>query len=104
MKFTLVNPPRSLYDRSELSPPLGLMRLAGVAREADTEVSIVDLNLLYHIEQQLQGESFYDVALTRLIEEESDVYGFTSMAVDSHVGIHLARLIKQAQPSARTVL
>lgn len=104
MKVTLVNPPRSLYDRSELSPPLGLMRLASVARRAEAEVSIIDLNLLYHVEEKLQGDFFYDRAVSRLLEEDSDVYGFTSMAVDSHVGIHLARLIKQAQPDARTLL
>jgi hypothetical protein len=104
MKVTLVNPPKSLYDQSELSPPLGLMRLAGVARAAGAEVVIIDFNLLYHLEERLQGETFYEAALVTLLEEESDVYGFTSMAVDSHVGIHLARLIKQALPLARTVL
>jgi hypothetical protein len=104
MKVTLVNPPRSLYDRSELGPPLGLMRLAGVARAAGAEVDVVDFNLLYHTEESLRGETFYDVALAKLLEAESDVYGFTSMAVDSHVGIHLARLIKQALPAARTIL
>jgi hypothetical protein len=104
MKVVLVNPPRSLHDRSELSPPLGLLRLAGSARRAGADASIVDFNLLYHLDRRLQGESFYDAALSRLLEEGADVYGFTSMAVDSHVGLHLARLVKQAQPDALTVL
>lgn len=104
MKVTLVNPPRSLYDLSELGPPLGLMRLATVARAAGAEVAVVDFNLLYHVEERLQGKAFYDAALARLLDEESDVYGFTSMAVDSHVGIHLARLVKQALPATRVVL
>jgi len=104
MKVTLVNPPRSLYDQSELGPPLGLLRLAGVARAAGAEVGVADFNLLYHVEEGLQGAAFYDAALARLLNEGSDVYGFTSMAVDSHVGIHLARLIKQARPAALTVM
>lgn len=104
MKVVLVNPPRSLYDRSELCPPLGLLRLAGAARRAGVDASIVDFNLLYHLDRRLQGESFYEAALSLLLEEEADVYGFTSMAVDSHVGLHLAGLVKQAQPDALTVL
>jgi hypothetical protein len=104
MKVTLVNPPRSLYDQSELGPPLGLLCLAAVARSAGAEVGIVDFNLLYHLEGRFRGETFYDAALARLLDEESDVYGFTSMAVDSHVAIHLARLVKQALPAARSVL
>lgn len=104
MKVALVNPPRSLYDCSELSPPLGLLRLASAARREDADVSVIDFNLLYHLDWRLRGESFYKAALARLLEEGADVYGFTSMAVDSHVGLHLARLLKEVQPNAVTVM
>jgi hypothetical protein len=104
MKITLVNPPHSLYDRSQLAPPLGLLRLAGLARIVGAEVSIVDLNLLYHMHQDLRGGNFYSGAVVRLLAEEADVYGFTSMAVDSHVALHLARLLKEERSEVVNVL
>lgn len=104
MKVTLVNPTRSLHDRSEIAPPLGLLRLAGAARDAGAEATVVDFNLLSHTEPALQGSSFYEAAVERLLAEDADVYGFTSMAVDSHVSLHLARLIKQARPDALTAV
>lgn len=105
MKITLVNPPQSLYDRSEIAPPLGLLRLAAAVRRAtDIQISIIDFNLLYHTQPELQDDDFYESALARLLAEDADIYGFTSMAVDSHVALHLGRLIKQRQPDATIIL
>jgi hypothetical protein len=104
MKITLVNPPRSLHNRNEIAPPLGLLRLAGEVHKSDTDVSIVDFNLLYHLRPGLRGDNFYEYAVGLLLAEEADVYGFTSMAVDSHVALHLAKLLKRARPEALTML
>jgi hypothetical protein len=103
MKVVLVNPPRSHYDLSELSPPLGLLRLGTAAREMGADVVLVDFNLLFHLDGELQSSAFYHRAATILLEHDADVYGFTSMAVDSHVGLELARLIKLEKESAITV-
>lgn len=104
MKVVLVNLPRSLFDLSELSPPLGLLRIAGATRAAGAETVVIDFNLLYHLDQKLRGTTFYERALEYLLAEGADIYGFTSMAVDSHVGLHLAKLIKHVQPQVVTVL
>ncbi|HEY0080227.1 MAG TPA: cobalamin-dependent protein [Pyrinomonadaceae bacterium] len=103
MKITLVNPPRSSYDISELSPPLGLLRLGTGARHVGADVSIVDFNLLWHTDEKLQSNYFYQSALDLLLEKDSDIYGFTSMAVDSHVCLRLAEALKKEKPNAVTV-
>jgi hypothetical protein len=103
MNVVLVNPPKSHYDVEELAPPLGLLRLARVAHELDARVHVEDYNLLWHLDAQLRS-SFYDAATERLVGLEGDIYGFTSMAVDSHVALELARRVKQQRPESFIVL
>lgn len=105
MKLTLINPPRTMIDRSEIAPPLGLMRLAQAARWTGNDVTIIDLNHLYHRDERLRDAgTFYDAAIDGLLEENATTYGFTSMAVDSHVALHLARLLKKARPEVVIVV
>lgn len=95
MKVVLVNPPRTGLDRSELSPPLGLIRLAAVAEHVGWDAEIVDLNLEWH-RTALEGSDFVDHSLGLLQHLNADVYGFTSMAVDSHFALNLARRLKES--------
>src|ERR1017187_1739283 len=99
MRVVLVNPPKSHYDVEELAPPLGLLRLARVAHELGAAVTVEDYNLLWHLDARLRS-SFYEAATERLLSLEGDVYGFTSMAVDSHVALELARRVKQHRPES----
>jgi len=103
MKVVLVNPPKSRYDVEELAPPLGLLRLAGVAHNLGATVHVEDYNLLWHLDARLQS-SFYKTAADRLLSLDADIYGFTSMAVDSHVALELARLVKERKPESLIVL
>ena len=102
MRIVLVNPPKTEYERDEIAPPLGLLRLAAVAREAGASVAVEDYNLLYHLLPELR-ENFYEAAVSRLEALDADVYGFTSMAVDSHVALSLARRLKESRPSRITL-
>lgn len=102
MRVVLVNPPKTQWERDEIAPPLGLLRLATVAREVGASVAIEDYNLLYHLLPELR-EDFYDVAFSRLEALDGDIYGFTSMAVDSHVALSLARRLKESKPSRTTL-
>jgi hypothetical protein len=99
MRVVLVNPPKSHYDVEELAPPLGLLRLARVAYELGATVHVEDYNLLWHLDAQLRS-SFYEAATERLLGLEGDIYGFTSMAVDSHVALELARRVKCQRPDS----
>jgi hypothetical protein len=102
MRVVLVNPPKSRYDVEELAPPLGLLRLARVAHNLGATVYVEDYNLLWHLDEQLRS-SFYETATERLVGLGGDVYGFTSMAVDSHVALELARRIKRERREATMV-
>lgn len=105
MKIDFVNPPRTFIDRSEIAPPLGLLRLAATGRSQGFEVTISDLNLRIHEHlESVNSSSFYDSAVEYLLTKDADVYCFTSMCVDSHVALHLARLLKERRSSIVTVL
>lgn len=99
MRVVLVNPPKSEHDQEEIAPPLGLLRLARVTQGLGATVYVEDYNLLWHLDERLRS-AFYEEATERLLALDADVYGFTSMAVDSHVGLELARRVKQAKPEA----
>lgn len=104
MKIDFVNPPRTFIDRSEIAPPLGLLHLAGAGRSAGCAVSISDFNLLYHLDNRYaNSEDFYTHATNYLLEKNADVYCFTSMLVDSHVALHLARLLKKRRSDVMVV-
>jgi len=103
MQIALVNPPRSNHDLAELGPPLGLLNLTRAAGDVGIEAGIVDFNLLWHTTPDLQIH-FYERATELLLSTNARIYGFTSMAVDSHVSLELARRVKEANPRARTVL
>ena len=97
-----MNPPKSRFDVEELAPPLGLLRLARVAHEQGATVYVQDYNLLWHLDERLRS-SFYETAAEQLVSLDGDVYGFTSMAVDSHVALELARRVKRERPAATMV-
>jgi len=103
MKVVLVNPPKSRYDVEELAPPLGLLRLARVAHDLGATAHVEDYNLLWHLDPMLQS-AFYDTATQRLLDLDAEIYGFTSMAVDSHVALELARRVKERRPDTFIVL
>jgi hypothetical protein len=103
MKVVLVNPPRSCDDLEEIAPPLGLLRLAAVADELGAIVYVEDYNLLWHLDPALRA-NFYEAAVQRLSALDADIYGFTSMAVDSHVAIELGRRLKAERSQSIVVV
>jgi hypothetical protein len=105
MKIEFVNLPKTFIDTSEIAPPLGLLRLAAAGRSCGHSVGISDFNLNFHLDELLKCDRhFYAHATDLLLETNADVFCFTSMAVDSHVALHLARLIKAKKPESFTVV
>src|ERR1700682_3043057 len=92
-RVVFVKPPKTDRGRAELTPPLGLLRLASVARGVGAEPVLCDLNALWHLDPRLR-ESFYEVALQTLIQAGGEIYAFSSMCVDSHIALELARRLK----------
>ncbi|WP_316527985.1 B12-binding domain-containing radical SAM protein [Kitasatospora brasiliensis] len=91
-------------DHYDLAPPLGLLSLAAVVREDGVQPTLVDFNLRVMQDPSLADENFYERAVRMIAETEPDVVGFTSMVVESHVCLELARRLKEQRPELVTVL
>ncbi len=104
MRLTLVQPPNGLYDHAELCPPLGLLTIATAVEEDGVDVSLVDFNLRGQRYPGFLLDRFYENATRAIAATEPDVVGFTSMVVESHVSLELARRIKATDPGVVTVL
>jgi radical SAM superfamily enzyme YgiQ (UPF0313 family) len=103
MKVLLINPPNGLYDRKYLAPPLGLLTLASVIRDYGHEPAVLDLNLEVLSDRSLGGDRFYDFALERIACAAPNAVCFTSMCLESHVALELARRVKDASPEVVTI-
>ena len=104
MRITLVQPPSNRYDTSELAPPLGLVSIAASVREDDIDVSLVDLNFEGLRDPALFEGDFFANATSMIAQTDPDVVGFTSMALESHVCLELARRLKIMDPVIKVVL
>lgn len=104
MKVLFINPPDGFIDRTYLAPPLGLLTLAAVVREYGHSVDVLDLNLEVLANPVIgKSSTFYETACTLIMERNPDVVGFTSMCLESHVSLELARRIKISLPEVINV-
>jgi radical SAM superfamily enzyme YgiQ (UPF0313 family) len=104
MKIVLVNPPNNYDDAYELAPPLGLLSLAAAVAGEGVDVAILDFNLLSVAEHDFVDHQFYEKAVDAIAAEGPDLVGFTSMVVNSHVTLELARRVRIADREVVTVL
>lgn len=96
---TLVQLPLNKNQPDSIYPPLGLLTLAASLLKAGKTVSVVDLNLkCCQSPEWIESALFYDDAVKMLLESGSELIGFSSMAADSHIGMELAREIKNKAP------
>jgi radical SAM superfamily enzyme YgiQ (UPF0313 family) len=103
MKLLFINPPIGLYDRKYLAPPLGLLTLAAYIREQGHEAAVLDFNLEVLSDRSLGGDNFYDFAGDRIAAEAADAVCLTSMCLESHASLELARRVKAAAPGVVTI-
>lgn len=103
MKVVLVNPPNGYNDATYVTPPLGILTLASLVRQYNYEVDIVDLNLEMFADRTLDGKRFYENACQLILEKTPDVVGFTSMCLESHVSLEIAKRLKEKNPSIKTI-
>lgn len=104
MRVTLVQPPSQYYDWTELAPPLGLLSIATVLQDDSIDVSILDFNLRGLRDRDYVDHGFLDSTLGEIWATAPDVVGFTSMALESHVCLEIARRLKQQNSTVRIVL
>lgn len=101
-KITLVNPPKSCFDKTELSPPLGLLRLADIALGLNFDPKVIDFNLHWHL-ANWSADEFYSRASVMIAADAPDVVAITSMAVDSHVALRLGKAVKDCLPDTTII-
>ncbi len=103
-RVCLVNPPNHAYDQYDFAPPLGLMVLADIAANVGWEPMILDLGLPQFLGLADSPDRFYQEALRQILACDARVVAFTSMAVNSHVSLELARLAKERDQRLVTVV
>ncbi len=105
MKLTLVQPPSNYVETFLLSPPLGLLSIAAAAEAEGIEASLIDFNLKGLQDKRWQtADYFYPNALEQIQEEKPNIVGFTSMGIESHVCLELAKQLKDSDQTITTVL
>lgn len=104
MKVALVNPPNNYDDSFELAPPLGLLALASAVANESIDVAILDFNLRSVADHDFVDYGFYDKAVRAIAAEGPDVVGLTSMVVNSHVALELARRLRAEDRGVKIVL
>lgn len=104
MRLTLVQPPNGFYDPGDLAPPLGLLTIAAVVEEDNVDVTIVDMNLKAIRDHHWVQNDFYGKAIQAIAETNPDVVGFTSMVIESHICLELARRFKMLDSSVVTIM
>jgi len=102
MRTSLVFPPfflSSLYDL----PPLGLLNLATVLREAGHEVSVIDLVLALRMKAIPLSASIYEESARMILREEPDLVAFSVQCATFPAVIRIAEILKQRKPGIRIV-
>lgn len=104
MKIVLIQPPISQRKLESLAPPLGLLVLASIFEQEGCDVSVIDLNLEgYRRPSSLDPANFYEESVQKILQELPDIIGFTSMVIEAHVCLELARRVKRRLPSVTSL-
>ncbi|RQW83604.1 MAG: radical SAM protein, partial [Geobacter sp.] len=103
MKIALVFPPFYLSTLYNL-PPLGLLNLATVLREAGHEVIVLDLVLAIRRNILPLGGSIYDESVKMILNESPDLVGFSVQCTTFPAVIQITELLRKRKPALRIVL
>lgn len=103
-RISLINPPSHYHDVDHLAPPLGLLVLARVAEAVGWEPQIIDLNLPCYRELANSPSRFLSEVTSKVLDFRPRVVALTSMGLEAHVSLLLARSIKNVAPDIKTVV
>ncbi len=104
MRVTLTQPALARHDATELTPPLGLLMLAAALEHDSFDVEIIDLNLAGLEDPTWNGMDAISFAVQAIAATAPDVVGLTSMALEAHICLEVARRLKDLDPQVRVVL
>ena len=103
-RIALINPSNHEYDRFELAPPLGLLVLANVALNEGYQAKLFDYSLPRYDAITSDIDSFYDSAADEILGFSPRLVLFTSMCLNTHVSLLLAKRLKELSPETLIVV
>lgn len=103
MKIVLVFPPFYLSSLYNL-PPLGLLNLATILREAGHEVAVLDLVLAIRRNFLPLGVTIYNESAKMILRENPDLVGFSAQCTTFPAVIRITELLRKMKPELRIVL
>jgi tRNA A37 methylthiotransferase MiaB len=97
---------RSVKERYVEVPPLGVLVVAALFRNAGCAVEVVDASREYfaHIEAGAEPGTFPAALARALAARTCDLFGFSTVCSTYPLTLTVTRLLKQARPDARVVL
>ena len=102
MRVVLVFPPfflRSLYNL----PPLGLISIATVLRDAGHQVSVIDLVLALRLRTLPLDAAIYEAAAEVILREEPELVAFSAQCATFPGVVGIAEILKRREPEVRIV-
>lgn len=103
MKIVLVFPPFYLPSLYNL-PPLGLLNLATILREAGHEVTVLDLVLAIRRNSLPLGASIYHESVQMILQDDPDLVGFSVQCTTFPAVIGITELLRLHKPDVKIVL
>lgn len=103
MKTVLVFPPFHLASLYNL-PPLGLINLATVLREAGHEATILDQVLAIRENALPLDSSIYQEAATMILREDPEITAFSVQCATFPAVIRITELLRERKPGLRIVV
>ena len=103
MNVTFVNLPINRFDTDDLAPPLGLMQLMTSLHSLPLDMQLLDFNLESVKGSMPDNVFFYDYAIKKILDTDPNIVAFTSMCVNSHLGLELGEKIKMINNKIKTI-
>src|SRR5262245_14879532 len=87
-----------------LTPPLGLLTLAALLDQSGHDVSFADFNYAIANEEIALDKEFYAAAAERIVSQNPDLIGFSTMCNSFHITLRLAERVRAALPGVLILL
>lgn len=100
---TLVFPPVLNVEEGNL-PPLGILSLAAVLRQAGHQTRVLDLALLTREGTLDPNRNLYFQSANLILEQNADIIGFSTQSVTLPGVLNIARELKSRRPNSFIVL
>jgi radical SAM superfamily enzyme YgiQ (UPF0313 family) len=97
MRITLVFPPFHLQSLYNL-PPLGLLNLATLLREAGHQVAVLDLVLCLRLKTLNASPSIYEDAARMILHRDPDLVAFSVQCATFPAVVQIAARLKRIRP------